>query len=143
MNHQTVLLAVRNLYASIEQFDAKTAYHMDMDRTALRAVNALEHRQLSPAELASILSLTSGSVTALLDRLEKDGHIERTKSKEDGRRSEVKLSKKTRSKAHSYYNRLGETISTEFASKDSKELEQIVLTLNSLAHCFENGGSGS
>jgi DNA-binding MarR family transcriptional regulator len=137
MDHQSVLLAVRILYASIEQFDAKAALKIELDRTALRAVNALERSPLSPAELSNILALTSGSVTALLDRLEKDGHVERIKSKEDGRRIEVKLSKKTRKKAHSFYNKLGETISTKFASKNSQELEQIVLTLKSLAQCFE------
>jgi DNA-binding MarR family transcriptional regulator len=137
MDHQSVLLAVRILYASIEQFDAKAALKIELDRTALRAVNALERSPLSPAELSNILALTSGSVTALLDRLEKDGHVERIKSKEDGRRIEVKLSKKTRTKAHSFYNKLGETISTEFASKTSQELEQIVLTLKSLAKCFD------
>jgi DNA-binding MarR family transcriptional regulator len=138
MNHQSVLFAVRSLYASIEQFDAKVALKMDIDRTALRAVNALERSALSPAELANILALTSGSITALLDRLEKDGHVERAKSKEDGRRSEVKLSKRTRTKAHGYYSKLGEAISTSFASKNSQELEQIVSTLKSLAHCFES-----
>lgn len=44
-----------------------------------------EHGALTPSELGSLLVLTSGGVTALLQRLERLGHLRRTPHPRDGR----------------------------------------------------------
>jgi DNA-binding MarR family transcriptional regulator len=55
---------------------------------------ALEHLQhshggLTPTQLGGRLSLSSGAVTALVDRLEKTGHVERRPNPADRRSSVV------------------------------------------------------
>jgi DNA-binding MarR family transcriptional regulator len=60
----------------------------------LSEIAALEHLQrsqggLTPTELGRRLSLSSGAVTALVDRLERTGHVERRPNPADRRSSVV------------------------------------------------------
>src|SRR3712207_8882542 len=60
----------------------------------LSEMSALEHLQhahggLTPTELGKRLSLSSGAITALVDRLERTGHVERRPHPTDRRRSVV------------------------------------------------------
>src|SRR5919112_3352386 len=60
----------------------------------LSEMSALEHLQhahggLTPTELGRRLSLSSGAITALVDRLERTGHVERRPNPADRRSSVV------------------------------------------------------
>ena len=60
----------------------------------LSEMAALEHLQhshggLTPTELGKRLSLSSGAITALVDRLERTGHVERRPNPADRRSSVV------------------------------------------------------
>jgi DNA-binding MarR family transcriptional regulator len=60
----------------------------------LSEMSALEHLQhahggLTPTELGKRLSLSSGAITALVDRLERTGHVERRPNPADRRSSVV------------------------------------------------------
>jgi len=61
--------------------------HVGISRSDHDALEALdEHGSLTPGELGRLLSLTSGSVTALVDRLEKLGWAERRSHPDDRRK---------------------------------------------------------
>lgn len=115
MDMHNLLGAVRALYAAIERFDAATAARLGLDRTALRAVNAMEAGPVSPTDLAAGLGLTSGSVTALIDRMDRAGHIERVASR-DRRVRLVQLTPQARAAADGHYARLGAEIAAAFAA---------------------------
>jgi DNA-binding MarR family transcriptional regulator len=132
-----LLEAVRHLYSVIERFDAAVGSALGVDRSALRAINALERGMVSPSALGQTLGLSSGSITALLDRLENAGHIERTTSAEDRRRRDASLKSSTRQRAHVHYGFLGQTISQCFEKQSSDELAHAVEIITRLAACFE------
>ena len=61
--------------------------HVGLSRSDYNALEALdEHGSLTPGELAPRLTLTSGSVTALVDRLERLGWASRDRHPEDRRK---------------------------------------------------------
>ena len=69
--------------------------HVGVSRSDYDALEALdEHGSLTPGELGTLLSLTSGSVTALIDRLEKVGWASRNGHPEDRRKVVVTLTQK-------------------------------------------------
>ncbi len=51
----------------------------------LRCLNLLEHGSITPTYIATALDLTSGSVTAPIDRLETKGVVERMRDPNDSR----------------------------------------------------------
>ena len=132
-----LLLAVRRLYGAIERFDAAAAARLGVDRTALRAVNAMERGPVGPGALGAALGLSSGSVTALLDRLERAGHVRRTLSAEDGRRRDATLTDDARRRADAIYGALGGSIGRTAAEMDSATLATLVAGLTALAEAFD------
>jgi DNA-binding MarR family transcriptional regulator len=69
--------------------------HVGISRSDYDALEALdEHGSLTPGELGTLLSLTSGSVTALIDRLEKLGWAGRNGHPADRRKVVVTLTQK-------------------------------------------------
>jgi DNA-binding MarR family transcriptional regulator len=137
-----LLKAVRELYAGIERFDALSAAKLGVDRSGLRAINAMERGPISPGALGEQLSLSSGSVTALLDRLQKGGHIERHRSGGDGRRRDASLKAATREAAHSQYSLLGQSINGRFGKLGLEELRQAMFAIRELAGCFNEANVG-
>jgi DNA-binding MarR family transcriptional regulator len=109
---------------------------MRLDRTALRAVNAMEGGPVSPGELGRRLHLASGSVTALLDRLEGAGHIKRRLSDADRRRRDAYLTPSTRKQAGERYEALARELHTAFAEADNQEIARVTSALDVVATAF-------
>jgi DNA-binding MarR family transcriptional regulator len=131
-----LLQAMRQLYAAIDRFDAQAAAALGVDRSALRAINAMERGAIGPGARGAELGLSSGSVTALLDRLERAGHVTRRLSRQDGRRRDADLTKAARGQADRIYARLGQAITGAVAELDEDRLRIIVQGLGALAEAF-------
>ncbi|MFC0250053.1 MarR family winged helix-turn-helix transcriptional regulator [Citricoccus parietis] len=82
-------------YAEVADRAVDAAGHRSgLHRTDLRALTILMQRQAaglntSPTDLGRMLSLTSASTTALVDRLVANGHAQRTPSTTDRRRVSI------------------------------------------------------
>jgi DNA-binding transcriptional ArsR family regulator len=79
------LAACRRLHAAVDALDQAAADLLGVSRNDLRCINALEHGPLPPSRIALQLGLTSGSVTALIDRLEAKGLAARARDPDDRR----------------------------------------------------------
>jgi DNA-binding MarR family transcriptional regulator len=133
-----LLQSVRALYGAIDRFDAAAADKIAVDRSGLRAINLMETGAVSPGILGNQLRLASGSVTALLDRLENSGHIVRKSSHEDGRRRDASLTTYAHDQAGQIYAALGKAIMYEFRGANPKELEVLLTGIAKLAKAFEH-----
>ncbi len=85
-----VLEAMRTYRAAETAMRRRTQASMNMGETDLLALRYLiransSGRSVGPKELAAYLGISSASTTALLDRLEKSGHVERQPSPFDRR----------------------------------------------------------
>ncbi len=77
--------ACRRLYASIDRLDAMAAEIAGVSRNDLRCLNMLAEAPAKPSQIATELGLTSGSVTTLLDRLERANLARRDRDPQDRR----------------------------------------------------------
>ena len=76
-----------------QRFLSHLARRLGVTRTELDAVEELSRRDgVTPGELGERLSLTSGSVSSLLDRLERLGWVSRERHPQDKRMVLVRLS---------------------------------------------------
>jgi DNA-binding MarR family transcriptional regulator len=82
---QKILDAGRRIHAAIDTIDALFADRLGVNRNDLRCLHLLEQHPATPGEIAAHTRLTSGSVTALVDRLEACGMVERCRSVADRR----------------------------------------------------------
>jgi len=86
-----VLNALRAYRSSEQAMRKRTRDSMAMGETDLSALRFLlaaeKHgRKVSPSDIAKRLEISTPSVTAMLDRLERSGHVERRPDPDDGRR---------------------------------------------------------
>ncbi|MEM9045517.1 MAG: MarR family transcriptional regulator [Pseudomonadota bacterium] len=82
---QDLVAACRRLYASIDRLDTKAANTVGVSRNDLRCLNMLAEAPVKPSKIAVELGLTTGSVTTLLDRLEKANLATRERDPDDRR----------------------------------------------------------
>ncbi|MEA5392157.1 MarR family transcriptional regulator [Cyanobium gracile UHCC 0139] len=135
-----LLDGVRALYGAMDRFDAHTAAALAIDRTAVRAINLMEHGPVSPGQIAAALGLTSGAVTALLQRLEQAGHIRRVDTS-DGRRRDAVLTTAGQRAAQRAFDRLGNTIAAHFADLSAPQVFQAAEALRLLASAFDTAAT--
>lgn len=88
---QSIQPELRRLVLERQRFLAHLGRRLGVTRTEFDALVELRRGGLTPGELGERLSLTSGSVTALLDRLERLGWAAREPHPEDRRKLVVRL----------------------------------------------------
>jgi DNA-binding MarR family transcriptional regulator len=73
-------------------FDQVVADRLGINRTDLNCLDVIErHGGVTAGELATESGLTTGAVTAVLDRLESKGYVRRVRDTEDRRRVKVEV----------------------------------------------------
>jgi DNA-binding MarR family transcriptional regulator len=73
-------------------FDDATADRLGINRTDLNCIDIIErHGGITAGELAAEAGLTTGAVTAVIDRLERAGYARRVRDDEDRRRIKVEV----------------------------------------------------
>lgn len=82
-----VATALRRLLASTHDVENTLANRLGLGVTDVVALQHLvDHPDVGPAELATLLRIRSASATALVDRLETAGHLDRAPHPTDRRR---------------------------------------------------------
>lgn len=124
--------AVRKLYRTTGRFDEAIAARLAVDHSALRAISAIHKGCVSPKYILEQLGLKSASVTAVLDRLEKAGHITRTISANDRRSWDIALTDETCQATQDLYEVLGTTIADTFAERNRQEMSIAISAIDDL-----------
>jgi DNA-binding MarR family transcriptional regulator len=84
--------AMRGWQTDQDIFDDAAAIYVGLNRTDTRALDILErHGPMTAGDLATAARLTSGAVTALVDRLEAAGLVRRTRDTVDRRRVMIEI----------------------------------------------------
>jgi DNA-binding MarR family transcriptional regulator len=94
---QEVALLLRRLTVELDAVGQRFASMHGLGRTDVRALVAIMDAarggaSLSAGGLGSAVELSSASVTALIDRLERAGHVHRVRDDEDRRRVVLEMS---------------------------------------------------
>ncbi|WP_326691154.1 MULTISPECIES: MarR family transcriptional regulator [unclassified Streptomyces] len=98
---------VRVLQSATDAVDAATAARLGVNRTDLHCLDVLTQREsATPSELGAALGLTTGSVTAMLDRLARLGYLTRDPDPADRRKSVIRATSRVRTDADTLYGPL-------------------------------------
>jgi DNA-binding MarR family transcriptional regulator len=99
--------AVRAHQRAVDAVDEAAAEALGVNRTDLRCLDLLMAAgELSPGALSTGLGLTTGSVTAVVDRLERQGYVTRSPSPADRRKVVIVPTDLVREKAMALYSPL-------------------------------------
>jgi DNA-binding MarR family transcriptional regulator len=87
--------AVRAYQTAVDNFDQAMADHIGINRTDARCIDLIDQAGgMTAGELARAAGLTTGAVTAVIDRLEKAGLARRVPDPADRRRVRIEATEK-------------------------------------------------
>jgi DNA-binding MarR family transcriptional regulator len=97
VDRQEIALLLRRLNVELDAVGQRFAHLHGLNRTDVRALVAImdaarRGEALTAGRLGEAVELRSASVTALVDRLEKVGHVRRVRDPEDRRRVALEMS---------------------------------------------------
>ncbi len=118
-----VVAASRDVYAAIDEVDTLIAARLGVHRSDLRCLNLLEHGPRRPSEIGSALGLTSGAVTALIDRLESAGYARRARGVGDRRSVHVELPPAAFARVGRLYGTIARSLSEAFRHLNDVEID--------------------
>jgi DNA-binding MarR family transcriptional regulator len=95
---------VRKSQGATDRFDQAVADALGMNRTDMRCTDVLDREgPVTAGRLAEATGLTSGAITAAIDRLERAGFARRLPDRSDRRRVLVELTPESRERGRSFY----------------------------------------
>lgn len=124
---------VQEQIAVVLSFTAAMARRMGL---GLSEIAALEHLQgaggLTPGQLGARLSMTSGAVTALVDRLERGGYVQRSPHPRDRRSSIIRMTDTGAQEATRHLHPLAAEILQIAAARSNQDRETIAAFLRDI-----------
>ncbi|MFZ5850148.1 MAG: MarR family winged helix-turn-helix transcriptional regulator [Actinomycetota bacterium] len=120
-------LLLRRLTVELDAVGQQFATEHGLGRSDVRALVAIMDaaragRALTVGGLGSAVDLTSASVTALVDRLERVGHVRRTRDPEDRRRVVLEVSETAMAVGGAHFGRLQQDLAAAMAGYTDAEL---------------------
>ncbi|MFD3515626.1 MarR family winged helix-turn-helix transcriptional regulator [Streptomyces sp. NPDC058657] len=131
---QAFAVQLRRMNGEINRLAHGFATGQDLHPTDVQALAAIldSETPLTPGRLREHLGLTSGAVTACLDRLERAGHIRRARESSDRRVVHLYYEVGARSAARSHFLPLAEATERARARFDTDELALVLRFLTEL-----------
>lgn len=135
----SVIGACRRLHAAIDALDQRAADMCGISRSDLRCLNLLEGGPVTPKRIAEALAMSSGSVTALIDRLETLQLVERSRDPSDRRGVLVNATPKVFESIGLLYAQCSDLLRAAVAAYPASEQSDAIRHLNDVASCWEEG----
>jgi DNA-binding MarR family transcriptional regulator len=122
-----LLDAIRANQLATDRMDEAAGRALGINRTDGRCLDVIQRAgQISAGRLAQESSLTTGSVTAVLDRLTEKGYVRRVPDPRDRRRVLVELTELAEARSWAIYGPLGERGHPHLEKLSNAEIELLI-----------------
>jgi DNA-binding MarR family transcriptional regulator len=114
---------VRRYQNAQDAFDDAASERLGINRTDARCLDIIDlGGRITAGQLAAESGLSTGAVTAVLDRLEQAGYVERTRDTADRRRVLVELTPKVRERAEEIWGPIAAEANEAWGRYSDEEL---------------------
>ncbi|SEP28391.1 MarR family winged helix-turn-helix transcriptional regulator [Trujillonella endophytica] len=132
-----VALMLRRLNVELDAVSQRFALTHGLNRTDVRALVAImdaarRGEALSAGALGSAVELRSASVTALVDRLERVGHVRRVRDPEDRRRVTLEMSQQAMAAGADHFGGLARDMIAALAGYTDAEIAVVARFLGEM-----------
>lgn len=98
---------------------------------------------LTPGQLQTVLGLSSGATTSVVDRLERQGHARRDRDTVDRRRIHLHFSESARSVAQEFFGPLGQLSGQVMDQFSDAELEVVQRFLTGMVQAYDTAATAA
>ncbi|MER6782934.1 MULTISPECIES: MarR family transcriptional regulator [unclassified Streptomyces] len=138
---QSFAVLLRRMNAEFNRIAQEFAHTQGLHLTDVQALIAVldaddaeEAGPMTPGRLRKQMNLTSGAMTACLDRLEKTGHIRRVRAADDRRVVHLHYAQAAKQVARDYFRPLAQSTDAARARFSDDELHVVVRFLAEMNH---------
>ena len=122
--YEEVIDQIRRSQTANQTFDHAVADLLGINQTDFRCVDIIQRRErITAGDLARESELTTGAVTAMIDRLERAGYARRVADPSDRRRVLVEITPELLQRTEKYYAPLAEAAYEAFNNYTDDQLE--------------------
>ena len=126
-DRQEIALLLRRLNVELDAVGGRFAQLHGLNRTDVRALVAImdaarNGQALTAGQLGDAVDLRSASVTALVDRLEKVGHVRRVRDPDDRRRVSLQMSEAAMAAGGQHFGGLARDLVAAMETYSDEEL---------------------
>ena len=145
---QEIALLLRRLNVELDAVGQRFAELHGLNRTDVRALVAImdaarRGEALTAGRLGDAVDLRSASVTALVDRLEKAGHVRRVRDAGDRRRIGLEMSESAMTAGTEHFGGLARDLSTAMEGYSDEELAVVRRWLEDMTAVITRRSRGS
>ena len=117
-------MAIRAQQNAVDVMDDAAVAYLGINRTDARCVDILDQRgPMTAGELASAAALSTGAITAVLDRMERTGFARRVADPHDRRKVVVELTEEARRRSWEIYGPIAEQGFAELSQLTDRQLK--------------------
>ena len=120
--------------------DRTELHRTDLNALAVMAAAEREGQTVTPSSLRHALNLSSPATTALVDRLDRAGHVTRSRSNSDRRQVHLEMTDTARSTGASMFLPLAQAISPLIARLSPAELQTVTTFMRQAILATEEAG---
>ena len=144
---QEIALLLRRLNVELDAVGQRFAERHGLNRTDVRALVAImdaarRGEALTAGRLGEAVDLRSASVTALVDRLEKVGHVRRVRDPQDRRRVSLEMSDSAMAAGAEHFGGLARDLVGAMAGYTDDELAVVHRWLEDMTAVIERHSRG-
>ena len=141
-DRQEIALLLRRLNVELDAVGQRFAELHGLNRTDVRALVAImdaarRGQALTAGGLGDAVDLRSASVTALVDRLERVGHVRRVRDPDDRRRVALEISDSAMAAGGEYFGGLQRDLGAAMAEYSDEELAVVRRFLEDMTRVIE------
>jgi DNA-binding MarR family transcriptional regulator len=124
---EAISLEVRRSQNRTDAYDEAVSEAVGINRTDHRCLDVLDQEGGATAgRLAEVMGLSTGAITAVIDRLERAGFARRVRDEQDRRRVRVEMTDEARETMLPYYQPLHELSQRLYARYTDEQLELLL-----------------
>ncbi|CEN24902.1 MarR family transcriptional regulator [[Clostridium] sordellii] len=114
---------------SLKEYAANT----DVNRTQLRALVFIKNNgEITMTDLCERLNIEKGSLTTMVDDLNKKGYLTRTRDSRDRRKYILNLTSEGDNRAKDFLEELGDKLEKKFLELDKNDREKFMVSIKNL-----------
>ncbi|UYY83596.1 MarR family transcriptional regulator (plasmid) [Arthrobacter sp. YA7-1] len=138
---RAITMGLRHLIQTGEGFRNNYAKELGLGTSDLVALGYVhKHGPTPPGEMGAWMGMTSGTITALLDRIEKAGFVVRSNNPADRRSLLIRITPAGRHAMEWVYEQFDNALEDSLATIPGPPIDQLASILEHLSQALENHG---
>lgn len=133
-----VIRVLRQLMETVKQNVHRHFREMNMTGPQGMLMGTLAHHgKMKVSDLSEKLGLSNSTVSGIIDRLEKQGFVERDRSKEDRRVVYVNVTAEFKKNSQKHFEEIEKMFEAMMSKANAEELDEILKGLDTLQKVFD------